>query len=91
MIDQINKLKSSPETSHYVEDTWISRRNQNKVVLFLHLIKNMWSCTTTNTAPYQIPYLNTAQYQRSYLTVVRNFGRLMESSLNSFLYYKNIC
>ena len=38
MIDQINELpkdglKSSPETSCYTENKWISRKNQNKVVL----------------------------------------------------------
>ena len=42
MIDQINKLpedglKSSPETSHFTENKWISRKNQNKLY-FLHLI-----------------------------------------------------
>ena len=42
MIDQIielpeHGLKSSPETSHYTENKWISRKNQNKVY-FLHLI-----------------------------------------------------
>ena len=42
MIDQINELpedelKSSPETSRYTENKWISRRNQNKLY-FLHLI-----------------------------------------------------
>ena len=42
MIDQINELpegglKSSPETSHYAENKWISRKNQNKLY-FLHLI-----------------------------------------------------
>ena len=42
MIDQINELsedglKSSPETSHFTENKWISRRNQNKLY-FLHLI-----------------------------------------------------
>ena len=43
MIDQINKLpedglKSSPETSRYTENKWISRKNQNELY-FLHL---MW-------------------------------------------------
>ena len=43
MIDQINKLpkdglKSSPETSRYTENKWISRKNQNKLY-FLHLIE----------------------------------------------------
>ena len=42
MIDQINELpedglKSSPETSRYTENKWISRKNQNKLY-FLHLI-----------------------------------------------------
>ena len=42
MIDQINelpedRLKSSPETSRYTENKWISRKNQNKLY-FLHLI-----------------------------------------------------
>ena len=42
MIDQINELsedglKSSPETSHFTENKWISRKNQNKLY-FLHLI-----------------------------------------------------
>ena len=42
MIDQINELpedelKSSPDTSRYTENKWISRRNQNKLY-FLHLI-----------------------------------------------------
>ena len=42
MIDQINELpedelKSSPETSRYTENKWISRRNQSKLY-FLHLI-----------------------------------------------------
>ena len=41
MIDQINKLpedglKSSPETSRFTENKWISRKNQNKLY-FLHL------------------------------------------------------
>ena len=41
-IDQINKppedgLKSSPETSWYIENKWISRKNSNKLY-FLHLI-----------------------------------------------------
>ena len=42
MIDQINELpedgqKSSPETSRFTENKWISRKNQNKLYL-LHLI-----------------------------------------------------
>ena len=42
MIDQINELpedglKSSPETSRYTENKWISWKNQNKLY-FLHLI-----------------------------------------------------
>ena len=42
MIDQINELpedglKSSPETSRFTENKWISRKNQNKWY-FLHLI-----------------------------------------------------
>ena len=42
MIDQINEvpedgLKSSPEMSRYIENKWISRKNQNKLY-FLHLI-----------------------------------------------------
>ena len=42
MTDQINELpedglKSSPETSRYTENKWISRKNQNKLY-FLHLI-----------------------------------------------------
>ena len=42
MIDHINELpedglKSSPETSRYTENKWISRKNQNKLY-FLHLI-----------------------------------------------------
>ena len=42
MIDQINELpedglKSSPETSRFTENKWISRKNQNKLY-FLHLI-----------------------------------------------------
>ena len=42
MIDQINKLpedglKSSPETSRFTENKWISQKNQNKLY-FLHLI-----------------------------------------------------
>ena len=42
MIDQINELpedglKSSPETSCFTENKWISRENQNKLY-FLHLI-----------------------------------------------------
>ena len=42
MIDQINELpedglKSSPETSRYTENKWISQKNQNKLY-FLHLI-----------------------------------------------------
>ena len=42
MIDQINELpedglKSSPETSRYTENKWISRKNQNELY-FLHLI-----------------------------------------------------
>ena len=44
MIDQINELsedglKSSPETSHFTENKWISRRNQNKLYC-LHLINS---------------------------------------------------
>ena len=42
MIDQINELpedglKSSPETSRFTENKWISRKNENKLY-FLHLI-----------------------------------------------------
>ena len=42
MIDQIDELpedglKSSPETSRYTENKWISRKNQNELY-FLHLI-----------------------------------------------------
>ena len=42
MIDQINELpedglKSSPETSRYTENKWISRKNQNKLYFF-HVI-----------------------------------------------------
>ena len=42
MADQINelpedRLKSSPKTSRYTENKWISRKNQNKLY-FLHLI-----------------------------------------------------
>ena len=42
MIDQIKELpedglKSSPETSRFTENKWISRKNQNKLY-FLHLI-----------------------------------------------------
>ena len=42
MIDQINELpedglKSSPETSRYTENKWISQKSQNKLH-FLHLI-----------------------------------------------------
>ena len=42
MIDQINELpndglKSSPETSRYTENKWISLKNQNKLY-FLHFI-----------------------------------------------------
>ena len=41
MIGQINELpenglKSSPETSRYIENKWISGKNQNKLY-FLHL------------------------------------------------------
>ena len=41
MIDQINELpedglKSSPETSRFTENKWISRKNQNKLY-FLHV------------------------------------------------------
>ena len=28
MIDQINELKSQAETSHYIENTWISRKKK---------------------------------------------------------------
>ena len=46
MIDQINELhedglKSSPETSRYTENKWISRKNQNNLY-FLHLI-DIWN------------------------------------------------
>ena len=42
MIDQINELpedglKSSPKTSRFTENKWISQKNQNKLY-FLHLI-----------------------------------------------------
>ena len=42
MIDQIkelheDRLKSSPKTSRFTENKWISRKNQNKLY-FLHLI-----------------------------------------------------
>ena len=42
MIDRINELpedglKSSPETSRFTENKWISRKNENKLY-FLHLI-----------------------------------------------------
>ena len=41
MVDQIKELpedglKSSPETSRYTENKWISRKNQNELY-FLHL------------------------------------------------------
>ena len=41
-FDQINELpedglKSSPETSRYTENKWISQKNQNNL-FFLHLI-----------------------------------------------------
>ena len=44
MIDLINELpedglKSSPETSRFTENKWISRKNQNKLY-FLHLIQS---------------------------------------------------
>ena len=47
MIDQINELpedglKSSPETSRYTENKWISQKNQNKLY-FLHLISRGYS------------------------------------------------
>ena len=43
MINQINELpedglKSSPETLHFTENKWISRKNQNKLY-FLHVIE----------------------------------------------------
>ena len=42
VIDQIHKLtedglNSLPEMSRYIENTWISRKNQNRFVLFLHM------------------------------------------------------
>ena len=42
LFDQINELpedglKSSPETSRYTENKWISQKNQNNL-FFLHLI-----------------------------------------------------
>ena len=45
MTDQINELpedglKSSPETSRYTENKWISRKNQNNLY-FLHLIDSL--------------------------------------------------
>ena len=45
MIDQINELpedglKSLPETLHFTENKWISRKNQNKLY-FLHLIMSI--------------------------------------------------
>ena len=48
MIDQINELpedglKSSPETSRFTENKWISRKNQNKLY-FLHLIDILKVC-----------------------------------------------
>ena len=51
MIDQINELpedglKSSPETSHFTENKWISRKNQNKLY-FLHLINTVRRNITT--------------------------------------------
>ena len=58
MIDQINKLpedglKSSPETSHFTENKWIIRKNQNKLY-FLHFI-NINTCNLIDT--WQIKYL----------------------------------
>ena len=43
-FDQINELpedglKSSPETSRFTENKWISQKNQNKFY-FLHLMVN---------------------------------------------------
>ena len=40
MIDQINELpkdglKSSPETSCCIENQWISRKNQNKLCIYV--------------------------------------------------------
>ena len=38
-------LKSSPETSHFTKNKWISRKNQNKLYL-LHLIETRHSPET---------------------------------------------
>ena len=50
MIDQINELpevglKSSPETLHFTENKWISRKNQNKLY-FLHLNESNMSSSS---------------------------------------------
>ena len=38
-------LKSSPETSHFTKNKWISQKNQNKLYL-LHLIETRHSPET---------------------------------------------
>ena len=56
MIDQINELpedglKSSPQTSCYTENKWISRKNQNKLY-FLHLIDILNDLLLTGNSRY---------------------------------------
>ena len=51
MIDQINELaedglKSSPETSRYTENKWVSRKNQNELYWWnAFAVKKLISCS----------------------------------------------
>ena len=60
MVDQINELpedglKSSPETSRFTENKWISRKNQNKLY-FLHLILQTFSLTALKSTKQKIDH-----------------------------------
>ena len=70
MIDQINELsedglKSSPETSRFTENKWISRKNQNKLY-FLHLIDILKDLVSTFTYSKVIVSGKVYQYVRWY-------------------------
>ena len=72
MIDQINELsedglKSSPETSRFTENKWISRKNQNKLY-FLHLIDILKDLVSTFTYSKVIVSGKVYQYVRWYWT-----------------------
>ena len=62
MIDQINELpkdgvKSLPETLCYIENKWISQKNQNKLY-FLHLIDILNDLLLIYRTASEIPFLD---------------------------------